>query len=56
MSEQSTTLSRHHTSEGVVVWTRCGCGRLRMDLVPTGGARPLTAGPCPHCEVPPRRG
>jgi hypothetical protein len=43
-----TVVSRHLTSEGVVLWTRCSCGRLRMDLVPHGHARPLTAGPCPH--------
>ncbi|GAA4242229.1 hypothetical protein GCM10022254_74490 [Actinomadura meridiana] len=51
MNQQSTTLSRHLTSDGIVVWTRCACGRLRMDLVPNGGGRPLTAGPCPRCHA-----
>ncbi|MFC4052009.1 hypothetical protein ACFOY4_20155 [Actinomadura syzygii] len=55
MSEQNTILSRHLTSDGVVVWIRCACGRLRMDLVPNAGGRPLTAGPCPHCAVSPDR-
>ncbi|WP_171064023.1 hypothetical protein [Actinomadura soli] len=49
MDQRNTTLSRHLTSDGIVVWTRCACGRLRMDLVPLGGGRGLVAGPCPHC-------
>ncbi|QKW37640.1 hypothetical protein HUT06_29525 [Actinomadura sp. NAK00032] len=48
MTQNSTLVSRHLTSEGVVLWTRCSCGRLRMDLVPHGDAPRLTAGPCPH--------
>ncbi|WP_169809308.1 hypothetical protein [Actinomadura chibensis] len=55
MSEQNTILSRHLTSDGVVVWVRCACGRLRMELLPNAGGRPLTAGPCPHCAVSPGR-
>lgn len=55
MTQRDTTLSRHVTSDGIVVWTRCACGRLRMDLVPTAGAAPLTAGPCPHCRTDPDR-
>ncbi|WP_433462757.1 hypothetical protein [Spirillospora sp. CA-128828] len=50
MSQQNTLVSRHLTSDGIVVWTRCACGRLRMDLVPTGGGPGLVAGPCPHCR------
>lgn len=45
---ENTVVSRHLTSDGVVVWTRCACGRLRMDLIPRAGARGVTAGPCPH--------
>ncbi|RSN51604.1 hypothetical protein DMH08_30275 [Actinomadura sp. WAC 06369] len=44
-----TIVSRHLTSDCLVVWTRCSCGRLRMDLVPDGpGESRLSAGPCPH--------
>ncbi|GAA0559510.1 MULTISPECIES: hypothetical protein [Actinomadura] len=53
MTQRNTTLSRHVTSEGIVVWTRCACGRLRMDLLPTAGGAPLTAGPCPRCHTGP---
>ncbi|HWU06914.1 MAG TPA: hypothetical protein VN520_11110 [Streptomyces sp.] len=35
----STAVSRHATSEGVVVWNRCACGRLQMSLVPYGVER-----------------
>ncbi|WP_344587094.1 hypothetical protein [Actinomadura vinacea] len=48
-------VSSHPTSDGVVVWSRCACGRLRMTLVPydpspDGGGRRLTAGArCPVC-------
>ncbi|MGH3313591.1 MAG: hypothetical protein ACRDP3_23905 [Streptomyces sp.] len=50
----NTIVSRHATSEGVVVWSRCVCGRLQMVLVPIGiGGRGLAAGghdiQCPHC-------
>lgn len=45
---ENTVVSRHVTSDGVVIWTRCACGRLRMDLIPEGRAPRLTAGPCPH--------
>ncbi|WP_165978549.1 hypothetical protein [Actinomadura darangshiensis] len=55
MSQQNTLVSRHLTSDGLVVWTRCACGRLRMDLVPADGGRGLVAGPCPHCAVTPPR-
>ncbi|WP_168221300.1 hypothetical protein [Actinomadura sp. WMMA1423] len=55
MSEHTTLVSRHLTSDGVVTWTRCACGRLRMDLVPSGGGQGLAAGPCPHRAVSPRR-
>ncbi|TDC75500.1 hypothetical protein E1283_12240 [Streptomyces hainanensis] len=47
-------LSHHTTSEGTVVWLRCGCGRLRMVFTPDSPAdRPMTAGGrtlgCPYC-------
>ncbi|TDC27451.1 hypothetical protein E1265_01855 [Streptomyces sp. 8K308] len=47
-------LSSHTTSEGTVVWLRCGCGRLRMVFTPDSPAdRPTTAGGrtrgCPYC-------
>ncbi|MET9492184.1 hypothetical protein [Nocardia sp. NPDC006630] len=29
-----TTISRHHTSEGLVTYTRCTCGTVRMWLSP----------------------
>ncbi|MFD7312772.1 hypothetical protein [Streptomyces sp. NPDC059883] len=49
----STVVSRHTTSEGVVVWTRCACGRLQMVLRPHGiDHKGLAAGGhdirCPH--------
>ncbi|MGW2331739.1 hypothetical protein ACWC5C_39145 [Streptomyces sp. NPDC001700] len=49
-----TIVSRHTTSEGVVVWTRCGCGRLQMALIPYGArGKGLAAGghdrQCPRC-------
>lgn len=52
--QPGTLLSRHTTSEGVVVWSRCACGRLRMDLVPyTPGTERLSASSCPRCAEPP---
>ncbi|MEU9020901.1 hypothetical protein [Actinomadura sp. NPDC048394] len=48
MTQRGRILSRHLTSDGVVVWSRCACGRLRMDLVPAAGGAGLGAGPCPH--------
>ncbi|WP_173390667.1 hypothetical protein [Actinomadura litoris] len=52
MNQRNSTLSRHVTSEGTVIWSRCACGRLRMDLVPHGSAPRLTAGPCAHGHPP----
>lgn len=34
-------VSRHHTSEGVVVWTRCVCGAVRARLHRLGPAEPV---------------
>ncbi|GAA2139020.1 hypothetical protein GALLR39Z86_43850 [Glycomyces algeriensis] len=34
-------MSRHHTSEGVVVWTRCVCGAVRARLHRLGPAEPV---------------
>ncbi|WP_212910389.1 hypothetical protein [Streptomyces sp. TS71-3] len=53
-TDTSTVVSRHTTSEGVVVWSRCACGRLQMALVPYGtDGRALVAGRhdirCPRC-------
>ncbi|MBB5934959.1 hypothetical protein [Streptomyces zagrosensis] len=53
-THSNTIVSQHTTSEGLVVWSRCGCGRLQMVLVPNGSnGRGLTAGghdvQCPHC-------
>ncbi|WP_181763769.1 hypothetical protein [Streptomyces albidus (ex Kaewkla and Franco 2022)] len=50
----NTIVSLHTTSEGVVVWSRCSCGRLQMVLVPSGfDGKGLAAGghdiQCPHC-------
>ncbi|MGP3967458.1 hypothetical protein [Streptomyces sp. 6N223] len=50
-------ISRHRTSRGTVVWSRCSCGRLRMAYSPTSltspDERPLVAGGrtpgCPDC-------
>ncbi|MEU6573524.1 hypothetical protein [Streptomyces sp. NPDC046805] len=52
--DTDTIVSRHITSEGVVVWSRCACGRLRMTLVPYGtDGKGLAAGghanQCPRC-------
>lgn len=49
-----TIVSRHSTSEGVVVWSRGPCGHLQMVLIPYGGdTTGLTAKgrtvPCPVC-------
>jgi len=50
-----TVVSRHNTSEGVVLWVRCNrCAALRMHLLPAiGGDVALTAGhhedTCPTC-------
>ncbi|MFE2180989.1 hypothetical protein [Streptomyces sp. NPDC059455] len=53
-TDTHTIVSRHNTSEGVVVWSRCACGRLQMVLIPYGtGGKGLTAGghgfQCPRC-------
>lgn len=50
----NTIVSQHTTSEGIVVWSRCACGRLQMVLVPYGiDGKGLAAGghdiQCPHC-------
>ncbi|WP_067548090.1 hypothetical protein [Nocardia crassostreae] len=42
-SQPFETLSRHRTSEGVVTYTRCACGSVRMRLSPItfAPARPV---------------
>ncbi|MFR9721989.1 hypothetical protein ACL02R_01290 [Streptomyces sp. MS19] len=49
-----TEISRHMTAEGVTLWLRCSCGRLRMVFTPDSPLdRPLFAGGrtpgCPDC-------
>lgn len=52
MTQRNRTLSQHLTSDGLVVWSRCACGRLRMDLVPNAaGGKRLAAGPCARCDT-----
>jgi hypothetical protein len=34
--EPATVLSRHSTSQGVVVWVRCACGALNARFRPYG--------------------
>lgn len=38
-------LSVHRTSEGAVVYDRCGCGRAGVRLVPSGRRLDAAAGP-----------
>ncbi|MER7789840.1 hypothetical protein [Streptomyces sp. NPDC097640] len=52
-TKTNTIVSRHTTSKGVVVWSRCACGRLQMALVPFDiDGKGLAAGghdiQCPH--------
>ncbi|MFB4317033.1 hypothetical protein [Actinomadura sp. 21ATH] len=51
MTATEKIVSRHATSSGIVVWSRCACGRLRMTLVPYdgGGRRLVAGGRCPGC-------
>lgn len=44
-------LSQHATSSGTVTWSRCGCGRARMVLIPDSPADPvlLAGGRTPGC-------
>lgn len=41
-------VSRHRTSEGVVVWTRCICGALQVRLHRPGLAEEIARGRQPH--------
>ncbi len=38
LAEPVRVVSRHRTKEGVVVYARCVCGRLRVWVEPRGGA------------------
>lgn len=38
LAEPVRVASRHRTTEGVVVYARCVCGRLRVWVEPHGGA------------------
>lgn len=42
-AETYTIISRHATSEGVVVYSRCACGRLRATLYATAANAALRA-------------
>lgn len=46
---QNTIISRHTTSQGVVTWSRCVCGRLQMSMTSYDG-KTLTAGGHAHCS------
>ncbi|MFG3342895.1 hypothetical protein [Glycomyces sp. NPDC048151] len=39
--DDAAVVSRHHTSEGVIVWTRCVCGAVRARLHRLGPAEPV---------------
>jgi hypothetical protein len=41
LDEPYEVVSRHATSEGVVTYTRCACGEMRVTLRPYGGAETL---------------
>jgi hypothetical protein len=43
-SEPYEVLSRHLTSEGVVTYTRCACGEVRVSLRPYGTAETVRRG------------
>lgn len=41
LDEPYEVVSRHATSEGVVTYSRCACGEMRVTLRPYGGAEIL---------------
>lgn len=41
-------VSRHRTSTGQTVWTRCGCGSLQMRVLDEVGERVVTRSRAPH--------
>ena len=43
-SEIYKVLSRHLTSEGVVIYTRCACGEVQVRVRPFGGGEVVAAG------------
>lgn len=43
-SEPYEVLSRHVTSDGLVTYSRCACGEVRVRLQPYGRAEPLRPG------------
>lgn len=43
-SEPYEVVSRHQTSDGLVVWTRCVCGALQLRLGQAVGAEPIARG------------
>lgn len=42
-SEPYAILSRHRTSQGLALWTRCACGTTRVRLRPPTGAERIVA-------------
>ncbi|WP_277949975.1 hypothetical protein [Bailinhaonella thermotolerans] len=36
-------ISRHRTSEGVLSYVRCVCGRIELRMTPYGSASPIAA-------------
>ena len=43
-SEPYEVISRHLTSDGVVTYSRCACGEVRVSLLPYGAAETLGRG------------
>jgi hypothetical protein len=46
--DREAIVSRHHTSEGVIVWTRCVCGTVRARLHRIGPAEPVACADPPE--------
>jgi len=45
LDEPYEVVSRHVTSEGVVTYSRCACGEMRVGLRPYGAVETLGPGP-----------
>jgi hypothetical protein len=45
LDEPYEVVSRHVTSEGIVTYSRCACGEMRVGLRPYGAAETLRPGP-----------
>ena len=48
-------VSQHSTGEGVLAWTRCGCGSLQARMLSSGTVRVVARGrpfaPRPQCRA-----